>query len=211
MLNLAHDPTKIIAVGKSGMGKTVFTNDWLLRSNYRYYFVFDHDGQFAQRHRLKPAFTLEEASMQLARSRFVIFDPSEKFADPERAVDFFACWTYKICERLRGPKLFYCDEIQDVCGTNKAPFWLRKVLVSGRTKSLDFIGASLQYNMIHNAIRGQATTTIAFNTDEGEALKKLIGRGFRADEIVSLRPGEFILRNHRTGISERGKIILKRR
>lgn len=195
----------------SGCGKTLYTNDWIVRSNYAAYFIFDHDGQFSQRHKLKPAFTAQEIGAQWSRSRFVVFDPSEKFADPTRAVDWFACLAYKLSERTRGPKLFYCDEIQDVCGTQVAPFWVRKVLVSGRNRSLDFIGASLQYNMIHNSIRGQATITVAFKTEEKLALAKLEERGFRAGEVATLAPGQFILRNGRTGYEERGKIFSKTR
>lgn len=206
MLNLAHNPTKIVAVGMSGCGKTLYANQTIERSNYGTYFVFDHDGQFSQRNRLRSAFTREQIAAQLKR-RFVVYDPSEMFHDTTAAFDWFCCFVYRLSERLPGTKLLYCDELQDVCGTNRAPDWVRKVLVSGRTKSLDFMACSLQYNQIHNAIRGQATITVAFKTEESLALKALTERGFNASSVAALRPGQFLLRNHRKGTEERGKMF----
>lgn len=211
-MNLAHNPLKQINVGQSGTGKTLLANEFILVSNYDFYFIFDHEGQFAERNKLASAFTVAQMIAQLKRQRFVVFNPSEMFVDMGAALNWFACWVYKFSERHRGTKLFFCDEIQDVVDPRRdCPFWVKRMLVSGRNKELDFLGTSLQYNMVHNAIRGQATITVAFLTDEPLALKDLVVRGFKAHEVASLKPGEYILRDKRKNIETRGRIIFPKK
>lgn len=205
-LNFSHEPTKIVAVGMSGCGKTRWANEFILRSRYDCYFVFDHDRQFSTRNQLKPAMSAAQILPQLKRG-FVVFDPSEMFSDTKAALEWFARYAYLMSERLHGTKLFFCDELQDNVGTQTVSEFVRRVLVSGRNRGLDFLACSLQYNMIHNAIRGQATQTIAFKTEEATALKALTERGFKAEEITALRPGEFIQRNARDGSEVRGKVF----
>jgi hypothetical protein len=218
-LMLDHDATKIVAVGMSGYGKTQFANKFILESRYDYYFVFDYDGQFAQRNGLKPAFTAAQILHQLKTTRFVVFNPTE-FPDPypelksvkivEKLFEWFCRYVYKISEGLCNPpkrKLLYCDDIQDVVDTNRMLEFTSKVVLSGRNRGLDFICTSLQYNMIHNTIRGQATQTVAFGTDEQLALKDLVARGFKAEEIRSLQKGQFVLRNKTKNSEVRGEIF----
>lgn len=233
-LNLSHDPTKLIAVGKSGFGKTLFTNEWLLRSKYDCYFIFDHDGQFAQRHRLKAAYRKADLLGQLRRG-FVIYNPAEEWVSLKGEVTpifrkqivggklvkvfrgyagafaWFCEYAYKMSERLQGTKLLYCDEIQDIVDTNFCPEYVGRVMLSGRNRSLDFLGASLQYNFVHNEIRGQATTTVAFCTEEDLALEKLVGRGFKAKEVAALPRFHYIRRDHITGRETRGVVSPPRR
>jgi hypothetical protein len=206
-LMLNHEPTKYLCVGKSGCGKTIKANRIILESNYAFYFIFDHDGQFAARNKIRPAMTRQALLPMVARG-FAVFNPTECFDDTKAALDWFCRYAYLMSEKLRGTKLFYCDEIQDIIGTNTIPQYVRKVLVSGRNRGLDFLACSLQYNMIHNSIRGQATKTIAFHTDEQAALKPLSERGFNADEIVALKPGQYIALDHRHGNKEeRGRVF----
>lgn len=183
------------------MGKTLYANEEILTSNYRFYFVFDHEGQFAQRNKVSSAFTREQVARDVTRRRFVVFNPSEMFVDMPAALNWFCSFVYQFSERVRGTKLLFVDEIQDLVntGARDCPYWLRKILVSGRNKELDFLGTSLQYNMVHNAIRGQATRTIAFATDEPLALKDLLARGFKAEQVSALAPGQFIARDKRFG------------
>ncbi len=206
-LMLHHEPTKVLCVGMSGCGKTLWANQFILRSRYLYYFIFDHDGQFAQRNKLKAALTAPQMLAQLKRERFVLFNPTEMFSDITAGFDWFCSYAYAMSERLPGTKLIFCDELQDLTGVNRIPENVRKVLVSGRNRGLDFLACTLQYNMLHNSIRGQATVTVAFKTEEDLALKALVERGFRADEIAALKPGEYVQRNARTGQEVRSKIV----
>jgi hypothetical protein len=205
-LMLWHKPTKRIYVGMSGSGKTLSANRFILQSNYNWYFIFDHDRQFSQRNRLKPAMSPAEILSQFP-SQFIVFDPSEIFDDECEAFEWFCKYVYRMSEHLKGTKLLYCDELQDIVPTNRIPKAVRKVFVSGRNRGLDFVGCGLQYNQIHNAIRGQATHTIAFATDEKLALNELVAKGFRAEDVASLKPGEFIEREKSTGRQVRGKIF----
>lgn len=205
-LMLSHEPTKILAVGMSGCGKTRWANDFILRSRYSVYFIFDHDRQFSTRNKLTPAMNAAQILPQVKRG-FVVFDPSEMFSDTKEAFEWFSRYAYTMSEHLSGTKLIFCDELQDIIGTSTVPPFVRRVLVSGRNRGLDFLACSLQYNMVHNSIRGQATQTVAFKTEERLALVALTERGFRAEEIAALKPGQFVLRNSRTGSEVRGKVF----
>ena len=205
-LMLHHDPTKILAVGMSGCGKTRWANEFIIKSRYQSYFIFDHDRQFSTRNGLTPAMTIAQILPQVKQG-FVVFDPSEMFSDTKVALEWFAQYAYRMSERLPGTKLFFCDELQDLTGTHDVSEYVRRVLVSGRNRGLDFLACSLQYNMVHNSIRGQCTQTIAFKTEEKLALSALTERGFKAEEIAQLKPGEYVQRDGRTGNEVRGKVF----
>ena len=217
-LNYRHVSTKIVCVGETGSRKSQRAMRFVLESNYRYYFIFDHDGQFADRHRLTPAYTLKEVCAQLDQQRFVIFNPTEMFDEmggdfkPEKdprsgGFDWFCRFAYDFSERvpkkLDGPKLLYCDEIADIVSTSKMPKYARKVFTSGRNRSLDAIVMTVQYNLIHNTIRAGASNTFAFRTTEENAVAALVARGFNEAQVRALPDGHFIMRDVR-GKMERG-------
>ena len=188
----------------SGTGKSLSWTRYILQSDYNYYFIFDHEGQFSQRNRVQPAQTNSEIREAVKRG-FLVFDPSRMFPGrlPE-AFEWFCKYAFLMAERLPGKKLFCCDELQVLTGTDRISQPVAAVLECGRNRALDFAAATLTYNAIHNRIRGQMTETIAFRSEEDRALEKLVEKGFDPEEIRNLPKGSWVLRNT-DGACHRGK------
>jgi len=208
MLMLDNVSEKTVCVGMSGYGKTLYANQLILSSKYDLYFVFDHEGQFSQRNRMPAAFTPAQLLAQVKRG-FVVFNPTEMFDDIPEGFEWFCAYVYKLSERLCGKKkLLFCDEIQDIVDAKgRISRYVVKIQTSGRNRGIDFLCCSLLYNMIHLRIRGLATNTVAFATQDPEALKGLIARGFNPQEVAALPRGAYIQRNKNTGEETRGKIF----
>lgn len=193
-LQRSHKPRKILNVGTSGSGKTTLAYQFIERSQYGAYFVYDHDGQFCAAHNLRPAVSLPGLKDQL-RKGFVVFDPEKMFRDPVEGFAPFCAWVYAQAANRPGTKLLFVDEIQDLVKTQTIDFRIRKIWTRGRLVALDTLATSQQYNMVHNVIRGQTNETNAFLTFEKHALAELADRGFDPNEIRKLAPGEFITRS----------------
>jgi hypothetical protein len=217
--NYNHVSTKKLFVGASGFGKTTGAMQWVAQSKYRYYFIFDHDGQFANRNKLKAAYSPDELLRQLKEQRFVIFNPQEMFVDMQGdadlkkkrgGFDWFCAWAFtvseKIPKRIDGTKLLYADEIQDICKTSKIGLRAQQMITSGRNRSLDFVGAGVQINLVHNCVLAGVSHLYVFRTEEKNAVKDLIDRGFDAQEIMSLPKGAYVMRDNAGGW-QRGRIF----
>jgi hypothetical protein len=212
---LQHKPTKVLVTGVSGSGKSTYFIQYVqnARSLFRTIFVFDHEGEFAYRLNAQSAFTPDQMIRQFDTG-LVIYDPSEMFeGDIPAAFAFFAEWSFAVTKASvlatgeYAKRLFACDELQTMVGTDSIPREFALVLETGRRWGLDAIVIAQQLNLCHNRIRNQITEMVAFQTTEPLVLGALQERGFNPEAVASLQPFEFILRN-RAGFEQTGKITL---
>src|SRR5690242_13164065 len=98
-LQTAHEPTKVACIGDSGTGKSTWVTEWinqcLDRNAYEYYFIFDHEGQFAQRNGLQCAYTWAQLAAQIKKTRFGIFNTSEIYTDPKKGLAAYAHYAFR--------------------------------------------------------------------------------------------------------------------
>lgn len=201
-----------------GTGKTTQAYKLIADCDHDYIFVFDHDGQFAQRNKTRVCNSSAEILREIKRSGFVVFNPSElylaKVRDPklsdkqkERALHSVAVWfcryVFEIVTALPGKSLFFCDELQKLTGFFNP--WLTAILEEGRNRALDFGCCTLHLGAIDLRVRNQFNVRYVFKIEERGALKYLAENGFDAAEIVALPKFHFIKRDS-FGEMERGKI-----
>ncbi len=200
----------------SGFGKTTHAYNLLLRSNYDYYFVFDHDGQFSFRNKTRICETPAQIWAEIQRSGFVVFNPSAMCnaklhsdasdKEKDRALHSVAVWfckyAFEMSMHLPGTKMFFCDELQTLCEFVNP--WLKAVLQQGRNRGLDFGCCTLHLGEIDIAIRGQFNHRIVFKIEEPTAADYLANNGFKKEEIFTLPKFHFIERHSETGELKRG-------
>lgn len=207
---IAHETTKILVTGVSGTGKTHFFNRYLLNAPQAQRFVFDHQGEIAQRLQIPACYSLEELTENTAKESLVIFDPSELFpGDAEAGFAMFCDYVFEYSRGTSHTKLLACDELQLLTGTNMIVPELQAVLQTGRRAALDFLACSQQPNELHNKIRNQLTDVISFRQVDPLVLDVMALWGFDLDLVQSLNPGEYISKDRRKGRPDfLGKIIL---
>lgn len=212
-MNLAHKTTKVQIVGASGTGKSSFFLSYFLKAQHGQKFLFDHEGEFTQRIAMlfasrqmdseSVAFcsTMEELTEGMKKP-VVIFDPAEMFegALPD-AFDFFCDVVFTHAKESDDAveRLFACDELQNLIGTDVVTPYLAKVLETGRRYTLDWLGISQGLNVIHNRVRNQITNLVVFRTTDEKPLETLEAKGFDRSEVMSLRDFNFLEKNLKTG------------
>lgn len=205
---LSHRPTKLLITGKSGSGKSTYFTRFVLGWPAAWRFIYDHEGEFAQRTGLPAAHSPREMLEHLQRRRWVIYDPARDFpGDVIRGFDFFCEWCFTVSQRLPGKKLVGCDELQKLTGTNQVSWELACIVETGRRYEIDTAFISQQPNLIHNRLRNALTEVATFCQVDANALQFLVGVGFDEAEIRGLRPGEYSVRNLNTGAGERGRVF----
>lgn len=213
-MNLSHKTSKVAITGASGTGKTLFFTQYLLRAPYLHKFVFDHEGEFALRTGANSFTDPDDLSEALASGlEYIVFDPSEAFeGNLPGGFDFFAEWVFevsKLPEFRDRPKLFACDELQQMIGTDTITFPISCIVETGRRYTLDWVNISQGVHTIHNRLRQQFTEAIAFRTVEKRALTYLEEVGFDPEELVRLPDFHFIGRNLKTGGEMRGTVQIR--
>jgi hypothetical protein len=194
-VQLTHRPFKLLVTGASGTGKTTYWTRYLLGTQARVKLVFDHEGEFAYRQKV-PAATTPEALADGCARGWGIFDPSAMFpGDLPRAFDFFCEFAFEVATRLPGRKVFACDELQKLVGTQQVSRELALVLETGRRYGLDAALISQQPNLIHNRIRNQLTEVCTFRQIDHACLDWLESAGFDTEAVRLLEPGQFSCRS----------------
>jgi len=199
-LNLAWNTTKVLITGNSGSGKTVFWTRYLIGSEARWKFAFDHDGQLSHRLKVRPARTLGEVAQASAKG-WCIYDPSVMY--PGRlaeAFEFFTRYVFEAAKATRGRKLFACDELQQFVPSRQFPAAFAAILQTGRVYELDAAFISVAPNMVHTEIRNQATEVVAFTTMGESAVGFLEAEwGFQGEDLRRLPQFHFIARRKAGG------------
>ena len=206
-MQLDHRPYKLLVTGASGTGKTTYWTRYLLGTVAQLKFVFDHEGEFAFRNKIRAATTPEELGIG-AHQGWCVFDPGRMFpGDLPSAFNFFCEWAFQVSSRTNGRKLFACDELQTQVGTNQISRELALVLETGRRYGLDAAMISQQPNLIHNRIRNQLTEAVSFRQLDQSAMEWLEGVGFDPEALRGLPDGAYLDRNLKSGAVASGRLF----
>lgn len=214
-----HVAWHFCCVGMGGTGKTTLAYDLIRGCDHDHVFIFDHDGQFAQRNGTRSCSTPAEILRELKRSGFVVFSPSQMYLarlrDPnlndhqsDRALHstsvFFCRYVFEMALGLPGKSLFFCDELQKLCKYSNP--WLTAILEEGRNRALDFGCCTLHLGAIDLAVRNQFNVRYVFKIEERGALKYLSENGFDPAAIYALKKFHYIKRDSHTGEMESGRV-----
>jgi hypothetical protein len=201
---LHHRPIKTVITGKSGSGKTTYF-ERLLANGFKSYwqtiFLYDWQGEMAERLGLKSTFQIEQLP-EAIKSGFVCFDPSLEYeGDYETGLLFYADWTFNVCKSHDTdppyPRLFACDEIQQVTTPGTVHPELQRILQTGRRCGLDMAIVAQQLNELNNRMRSQSTEQVCFQHNDPRVLDVMADWGLSEDEVSSLTVGEYIYQNDR--------------
>jgi hypothetical protein len=205
---MAKDPFKAwhaLITGQSGSGKTTFACDWLRRKPADFRFVFDHQSKLARMLGKEPCYDLA-LFPAMALSGWVVFDPVKQFpGEFEEAFDAFCLSAFYASQKLPGYKLWFCDELGDFCTKTSSPKPVRMIITSGRNWGLHAMAVSRDISEIPKALRAQFTELVTFFQDDPGVIETLEERGFKGDEVRSLKPFEFLCRMPQQGLQYRGK------
>lgn len=204
-MDLRHRPSKILITGKSGSGKSTYFTRYVANAPHRFKFIFDHEGELAYRLKLSPAISDGDLLDDLPGG-WVLFDPVELFpGDTPGGFNFFCEWVFNVATALPGEKLFCCDELQKLIGTNTCPWEFALLYETGRRYGVDVVIISQQPNLIHNRVRNPLTEVVTFAQMDPNAMEFLEAYQFNPDEVRALQPGEFLCR--RTDQQVRGRVF----
>lgn len=208
MIDTAATRAVSLVAGKSGSGKTTFALRYLVNArDLACRFLWDADGQIAQRLALPAAETAEELEMAAADG-WAIFDPNRLF--PGRHADgfaWFAAWSYAAASRIQGRKLLLVDEVWRYCSPNSIPQPLAECIQTGRVRRLDCMFATQRPHRLNGSITNEVTECVAFNLRESAGLDRLEEMGAPRADVLALPRGSFLAVNVETGGSLRGKVF----
>lgn len=194
----------------SGTGKTtLFLNllkHWKSAQGQpaKHKFIFDHEGEFADRMKVKPATRLN----QLGQGNITCFDPCDLYpGDTEKAFQFYCDFIFQYSDRFKGPFVLASDELQKFTDTsqNGIPHEFKIVLETGRRYEIDFLGIGQSANLVHTRLRNQATELYCFM--QGDDRATAFAENLGVTEAKLLKPGEYVCLNRQTGKKTKGKVF----
>lgn len=197
-----------LLTGKSGSGKSTFALRYLLNApSLAARFLFDPEGEFAQRLRISAASEARDLEADLGTG-WVIFDPHTMFpGDTAAAFRFFCDWTFTVCSRGGGRKVLLVDEVWKYCSPQSLPAELALCIQTGRKRGLDCMFATQRPNRLNGSLLGEATEAVSFRLQEESALATVANLGLSASEVSALPPGSFRAVNCDTGGTLAGKVF----
>ena len=183
-----HPSCKVLITGTSGTGKSTLLQKLTRQEPARLKFIYDHQGEFATRFGIEPVTTLDGLMEKTAKGGYVCFDPVDLFKgkSPE-GLNFYCDYVLAISEKIKGRKLFICDELQKLTTTRDEPGEFLALLDVGRRFQVDVFAISQAPNAIHNRIRNQLTEVYTFRQSDANAIKYLEDNGFDGEAVRNLR------------------------
>jgi hypothetical protein len=213
-MQIDHQPTKILLVGKSGSGKSTYQIRYLKNAKYDTIFIFDHKLEILNRLGIQPAYSVEECEEKLKRGeKYISYSHVSDYpGDSESAFQFYCAWCYAVTRArvesgFTGKSLFACDEVNRFTGTGTMGYDFQQLIEDGRLWGLDFIGSAHSANAIHNKLRQQLSEIVALRTRDGRPLEFLVENGFDEQEVKSLPVGSYVILNCDTEEFTRGKLF----
>jgi hypothetical protein len=199
--------TCIFGAGESG--KTSFAIRYLLNARgVGCRFIFDPDGEFAARLKLKPHSTALEIEIGI-RQGWVLFDPAELFGgDTEAALAFFCDLAMQFSAGLPGRKLFVVDEVWRHCSVRSIPPELLAVVKTGRKVSLQSVFITQEPRELNETLLAEGTEFVSFRLQGLNSLGRLADYGMPGQEQLPTLPrGQFIAWNKLSGGVTRAKLF----
>jgi hypothetical protein len=209
-----HDPTKILIVGKSGVGKTTYLIRYVENAPQTRVFIFDHKREFEFRCGIVPATSIDECAEKVKRGEKYIsyFYATDYPGDSESAFQFYCEWVYDVCRAIiesggTERSLFVGDEVNRFTGTSDIGWEFGQLIEDGRLWGIDFIGTSHGANQIHNKLRLQLSEVVAMRTKDKRPLEFLEECGFDPEEVRALPKGAYIVMDDSDDSFTRGKLF----
>lgn len=215
-MDIARKARHILTCGNSGSGKTTFAMRYITGADfYDRIYVYDHEGEFSERSGITPARSESELEDFFTEFRFIIFEPSEMFGSPdsendlEGGLDWFCRWLFNKQIEHDIESLFYVDEMQKIQSqlTKVSPA-LKSIYQTGRRRRIDTLTVTQAPNLIHNAIRSQATDLAVFRLKESNALKFLDDLGYNLPGVETLQDLDYYYINAKFGDVEKKTLTI---
>lgn len=197
----------VLLTGRGGTGKTTeFEKRIRSQKKVRIIFIFDHEGEYADRFDKQAITDPDDLVQKTALGGYVVFDPIQCPGSKQEAFEFFCQYVFSVSETVKGRKIFACDELQSFVNPDNEPKNFLNLIERGRRLELDIVCIAQAPNRLHNAVRNQMTEVITFAHTDENAIKYLADQGLDPDKIRSLKNGQWLHKNIKTGeFSEGGK------
>lgn len=196
-----------VVAGVGGSGKSTFALRYLANAPLDLRFIFDPEGEYAQRLEMEPAHDGYTLALSLSRG-WVIFDPHSMFAGRvTEAFSFFCEWAFVMSERIPGRKLFVVDEAWKYCKPQSIPEAFALICQTGRKRQLELLVNTQRPHLLNGSLLNEGSEFVCFHLQERAALDRMSEYGFCEDELRSLPDLHFIARTDKGG-ELRGAITL---
>lgn len=192
-------------LGCGGHGKTTQLLELLKAEKSERFFVYDHKHEIGRRMGKPYVYTLNGLVEATAKGGWIVFDPCHLYPGQKQAgLQFFLDFIYTISEKLPGRKIVVIDEIHRFMSRQSVPEEMLLIVDDGRNFKIDLFACGQASNSINNEVRHQITECWAFRHSDKNGLAWLAENGFDPEEIVRLKPGEFVWRDLANGETQRG-------
>lgn len=188
-----------ICAGCGNTGKSTFALRYLVNAKLAARFVFDPEGEYAQRLGLASAGDGYALGLALLRG-WIIFDPHPMFTGRmEEAFSFFCDWSFEMASRLPGPKVLVVDEVWKYCSPQAIPQHLANVCQTGRKRGLALMVNTQLPHKLNGSILNEVSEFVAFRLQFTRALDLVSEYGFEPAQVSALPDLAFIARTDKGG------------
>jgi len=191
----SHKSSKHLVCGVSQTGKTTRLIQLLAVHPAPFVFVFDGEGELADRLQIDPVDFLNFRAESYAH-RVTVCDPAQIAEDAEYLFSLFCSEVMKHGEETGQPSLIVVDEFQRYVGTHAAKIdrAVVDVVERGRRFGVDMLLATQSPQLIHTRVRNQLTEISSFRLVDTRAHLWLEPLGYIGDELRELKDGHYLWR-----------------
>jgi len=205
MLQLDGKRTVTVVAGCGRTGKSTFALRYLVNAKLDARFIFDPEGEYAQRLQLTPARDLFDLAVQLCRG-WVVFDPHEMFPGQlGEAFTWFCAWSFACSEKMPGEKVLLVDEVWKYANPQKMPIELATVCQTGSKRGLGLMVNTQLPNKLNGSLLNECSEFVCFRLQFEKALDVAQEFGFDREEIRAMPELQFVSRTD-VGAELRGRI-----